>query len=309
MNHWLWVRLESGTQFPWITPHILKKRFIVPHCLWPSTLPREAKHEGSQTSYFNLSNERGSLPFPIDILIDSLVLEMSDYLARFATRIQHLLFQFCQEGWPVNMARIWATQRPLNSVKPILKLQWHCIRRQLKRSRLHTFITDIHQKCTYTFQDDVQRCDLIYTPGLGLARTAHDCFDRLVYSGLDSLQHYGRPFSRCSNRTLIIKENWKISAMSQTQEAFSLTWWRCILHNGKKMNWWIVPPLMNYVTRFPSGEPPRIARSIWKCTFIKSFDSSPLHVQEMKSTESPPSHFHWRLCVLSSCGVYTLDDH
>lgn len=189
MNHWSWVCLESGTQFPWITPHILKKRFIFlsgfPIASGLRHSPREAKHEGSQTSYFNLSNEWGSLPFPIDILIDSLVLEMSEYSARFATRIQRLLFQFCEEGWPVNMARIWVTQRPLNSVKPVVKLQWHCIRRQLKRSRLHTFITDIHQKRTYTSQDDVQRCDLTHMPGLGLARTdAHDCFDRVQWTGL-----------------------------------------------------------------------------------------------------------------------------
>lgn len=64
MNHWSWVCLESGTRFPWITPHILKKRFIFLSGFPIASGLLHSKHEGSQTSYFNLSNEWGSLPFP-----------------------------------------------------------------------------------------------------------------------------------------------------------------------------------------------------------------------------------------------------
>lgn len=40
-----------------------------------------------------------------------------------------------------------------------------------------------------------------------------------------------------------------------------------------------------------------------------SYDSSTCSRTEEHWITPPHPHFQWRLCVLSSCGVYTLDDH
>lgn len=56
MNHWIWVYLDSGTQFTWITLNTLQKRsigvngFPLPLALTCLHSQRETRIEGLQTS-------------------------------------------------------------------------------------------------------------------------------------------------------------------------------------------------------------------------------------------------------------------
>lgn len=215
------ISLDNSTYF--------KEKLCLPQwisrCLWPSTFPREAKSKGSQTSYFIIiSNEWGSLPFPVDILIEVCWICLNTWLA-LPQESDTFYYRFCQERQPVNVARIWVTHRPLDFSEPFVKIQGHCVRTQLKDQET-SYIHHRHSSKMHILLPVwcVQWRNLTYMPGLGLARTdCCDCFDRLLctadwthYSWLDLIieNHY----SRCWN--LLIKDIdywrniWKIPKMS-----------------------------------------------------------------------------------------------
>lgn len=180
----------------------------------------------------------------------------------------------------------------------------------LKIKGLHTFIRHPSKKHILLPVRWVRWRDLTYMSSLGLEWT--DCCVQLTGHSLDLImEDY---FSRCSElcwlRTFTIEEiiGW-YSRFPKTQR-FSIDWSAgdafCPMEKDKRWTNEFFLIIWTFSQDFHLEnchiilEPSGIAH-LWLTTPV---------LQEMKRTEwHPPPFFQWRLCVLSSCGIYTLDDH
>lgn len=192
------ISLDNSTYF--------KEKLCLPQwisrCLWPSTFPREAKSKGSQTSYFIIiSNEWGSLPFPVDILIDTSVPDMSEYVARFTTGIRHLLLQVLSGETACECGQDLGNSPTPRLFRTLCKDAGTLCQDAAERSRdfIHSSQTSIKNAHTPTSMIcAVKRSDIHAWPGTGKDRLLWLFWQTVVYSWLDTLQlvglDYRKPF-------------------------------------------------------------------------------------------------------------------
>lgn len=172
--------LDPGTQCPWITRHILKKSYV---CLSGFPVASGLRHSPGkqrakvhkQAIILSPMNE-DHCPFLLTFCVCRICLNM--WLA-LSQESDTFYYRFCQERRPVNVARIWVTQRPLDFSEPFVKMQGHCVGTQLKDQET-SYIHHRHPSKMHMLLPIwcVQWRDLTYMPGLGLAGT--DCCVQLT---------------------------------------------------------------------------------------------------------------------------------
>lgn len=180
--------LDLGTQFPWITPHILRKLSV---CFsgFPIASGIQLHSPGKGRVKVHLQtviilcpvNDNHCtvlLTFKLTTLVDRQLtgaLKRSEYSTHFITGIRQFCTGFVRWGslWT---AGIWVTQGPLDSSK-LVKMNRPCVRRQLEDQET-TYRHQRHPSKFHTFLPvwwcAVKRCGTQHD--LGLART--DCWDQ-----------------------------------------------------------------------------------------------------------------------------------